>query len=319
MGVFDFPLEELRVYQGRNPRPADFDEYWERAMAEMRAVDPKVEFVKSDFQTEFVECMDMYFTGVKNARIHAKYCRPKYAEEPHPAVLLFHGYTGNAGTWTDMLSYAADGFSVFSMDCRGQGGHSEDLGGVHGTTMRGHIIRGLDDGPDSLLFRDIFLDTAQLADLAMKQEEVDENRVGVHGPSQGGALTLVCAALEPRIKRLAPLFPFLSDYKRVWEMDLAKDPYEELTYYFRWFDPCHERQEEIFERLGYIDVQNFADRIQGEVLMGTGLMDTSCPPSSQFAIYNKITAAKKHVIYPDFHHENIPDFKDKSYQFLRGL
>lgn len=153
----------------------------------------------------------------------------------------------------------------------------------------------------------------------MEQEEVDENRVGVHGQSQGGALTLVCAALEPRIKRLAPLFPFLSDYKRVWEMDLAKNPYEELSYYFCWFDLCHERQEEIFERLGYIDVQNFAERIKGEVMMGTGMMDMNCPSSSQFAIYNKIKSKKQHIIYPDFQHENIPDFEDKTYQFLSKL
>lgn len=319
MGVFDFSLEELKVYKGRNPRPKDFDEFWEKSLKEMRAVKPHVEIKKAAFQTKNVECMDLYFTGMGNARIHVKYCRPKHVEEPHPAVILFHGYTGNAGTWTDMLSYAADNFSVFSMDCRGQGGSSEDLGGVHGTTMKGHIIRGLDDGPEHLLFRNIFLDTAQLAGLVMERDEVDPKRVGVHGQSQGGALTLVCAALEPRIKRLTPLFPFLCDYKRVWEMDLAKDPYEELTYYFRWFDPCHEREDEIFERLGYIDVQNFVHRIRGEVLMGTGLMDTSCPPSSQFAAYNKITAPKTHIIYPDFHHENIPDFTDKSYMFLRQL
>ncbi len=39
----------------------------------------------------------------------------------------------------------------------------------------------------------------------------------------GGALTIACAALEPRIKRAAPVFPFLCDYQRVWEMDQAKD------------------------------------------------------------------------------------------------
>ena len=48
------------------------------------------------------------------------------------------------------------------------------------------------------------------------------------GGSQGGALTIACAALEPRVKKLAPVFPFLSDYRRVWEMDLAKDAYAEL-------------------------------------------------------------------------------------------
>ena len=45
MPLIDMPLEELKTYTGRNPRPADFDAYWDRALAEMRAVDPKVELV----------------------------------------------------------------------------------------------------------------------------------------------------------------------------------------------------------------------------------------------------------------------------------
>lgn len=319
MSVFELPIEELKKYQGRNPRPEDFDDYWENALEEMWAVNSEVELKPARFRAENVECMDMYFTGVKQARIHVKYCRPVKTGKKHPAVLKFHGYTDDAGTWTDMLSYAAGGFSVFSMDCRGQGGYSEDPGGVRGTTIRGHIIRGLDDRKEALLYRSIFLDTAELASIVMEREEVDANRVGAFGGSQGGALALVCAALEPRVKKVSSLYPFLSDYKRVWEMDLAKNPYEELSYYFRRFDPCHERQEEIFERLGYIDVQNFAERIQGEVMMGTGMMDINCPPSSQFAVYNKIRSAKTHVIYPDFRHENIPDYVDRTYQFLSKL
>ena len=63
-------------------------------------------------------------------------------------------------------------------------------------------------------------------------------------------------------------------------MDLAKRAYEELSYYFRLFDPMHLREEEIFTRLGYVDIQNLAHRIRGEVLMGVGLMDTVCPPST---------------------------------------
>lgn len=73
---------------------------------------------------------------------------------------------------------------------------------------------------------------------------VDRNRVGATGGSQGGGLTIACASLVPEIKRLAPVFPFLSDYKRVWEMDLAKDAYVELQQYFRRFDPRHLRKEE---------------------------------------------------------------------------
>lgn len=319
MGVFDLSVDQLRQYQGTNPKPQDFDEFWDRSVLEMKSIDPELELKKSEFHTDFADCYDLYFTGMDRARIHAKYIKPRDRLEPHPAVLMFHGYTGNAGTWIDKLGYAANGFSVFAMDCRGQGGWSQDPGGVHGTTYRGQIIRGLDDGPEHLLFRKIFLDTAELAGIAMTMPEVDEERVGVFGQSQGGGLTIACAALEPRVKRLAPLFPFLTDYQRVWELDLAKDSYEELSYYFRWFDPTHAREQEIFETLGYIDVQNFAGRIRGKVMMGTGLMDTNCPPSTQFAFFNKLTGEKEFILYPEFRHENIPDFYDRTFQFMREL
>lgn len=316
MPTIDMPLHELKTYSGINPRPSDFDDYWERALKEMRQVDAAIELIPSSFQTPTAECFDLYFTGVRGARIHAKYARPRHSNGPHPAVVQFHGYTGNAGDWQDRLIYVSLGFSVFAMDCRGQGGGSEDSGSVRGNTHHGHIIRGLDDGPDQLLFRHIFLDTAQLAGIAIDMPEVDPERVYAMGGSQGGALTIACAALEPRIAKLAPVFPFLSDYRRVWDMDLDKDAYAELRAFFRHFDPQHEREEEIFERLGYIDIQYLANRIKGDVMMGVGLMDTICPPSSQFAAYNKITAPKKLEIYPDFGHEHLPGFNDKTIQFF---
>lgn len=319
MPLIDMPLCELKTYKGRSPRPKDFDAFWARALKEMRAIDPKVEMKPAAFQTSFAECFDLYFTGVRGARIHAKYVRPRQNGKPHPAVVLFHGYSGDCGDWSSKLEYVAMGYSVAGLDCRGQGGQSEDSGGVKGNTLRGHIVRGLDDVPDNLLFRHIYLDTAQLAGLVMGMPEVDPKRVGVFGGSQGGALTLACAALEPRVKLAAPTFPFLCDFKRVWEMDLARDAYQELRDYFRLFDPEHKREQETFEKLGYIDIQNLASRIKARTMWGIGLMDTVCPPSSQFSAYNKIKAPKELVIYPDFGHEGLPGFSDKVYQFMTKL
>ena len=193
---------------------------------------------------------------------------------------------------------------------------SEDVGGVAGTTQHGHIIRGLLDNPDALLFRQIFLDTAELARVVLAFPEVDPERLGARGASQGGALTLACAALEPRVRRAAPVYPFLSDYQRVWEMDLAKDAYGELRSFFRSHDPTHERIDHWFRTLGYIDVQHLAPRIEAEVMMAIGLMDTICPPSSQFAAYNKIRSKKSRVLYPDFAHENLPGWADREWRFF---
>lgn len=319
MPLIDKPLPELYKYKGINPRPSDFDSFWNKSLAEMRAIDPKLELRPAKFSVPYADAFNLYFTGVGGSRVHAKYLRPKKVTKPQPAILQFHGYSGNSGEWYEKLPYVALGFSVASLDCRGQGGFSEDLGGARGTTLKGHIIRGLDDEPSKLAYRQIFLDTAQLAKIVMGFKEVDPTRVGAMGGSQGGALTIACAALEPRIKRAAPIFPFLSDYQRVWEMDLASGAYEELKTYFRWHDPRHERQKEIFTRLGYIDIQHLAPRIKAEVMMGCGLMDTICPPSTQFAAYNKIKSKKSVVIYPDFGHEGLPGFPDMTFEFMSKL
>jgi len=317
--LFDMPKAKLLKYKGVNPRPKDFDAYWERGLKQMRATDPDVKLVDSGFKTPFADCMDMYFTGVGGARIHAKLARPKKMAGRNPALLMLHGYSGNAGDWTGLLPHAAAGYTVAAMDCRGQGGKSEDIGGVKGNTLRGHIIRGLDDHPDKLLFRQIYLDTAQMARVVMDMPNVDPKRVGATGGSQGGGLTLACVALEPRIKLAAPMFPFLCDYRRVWDIDQAKDAYEELRQYFRFFDPLHEREEEIFTKLGYIDVQFLAPRIKAEVLMFVSYMDTICPPSTQFSAYNKIKSKKSLVEYPDFGHEGLPGAQDRIFQFMQKL
>lgn len=326
MPLIDLPLTQLLTYPGRNPRPADFDAYWTEALRELDATDPRPELRPTPvLSSRHVEAFDLWFTGVGGARIYAKYLRPKSTAsasppQKHPAVLQFHGYSGHTGEWLDKFGWPAEGFCYAAMDCRGQGGRSEDTGRVKGTTLRGHIVRGLEDpDPRALAFRQIFLDTAQLARVVMGFAEVDADRVGCFGASQGGALSLACAALEPRIRRTAPVYPFLCDYQRVWEMDLAKDAYEELRYFFRSFDPRHEREAEIFTKLGYIDCQYLAPRIRADVLMFTALSDPICPPSSQFAAYNKITAKKDHVLYPDFAHEALPGQLDRTFNFMLGL
>lgn len=125
--------------------------------------------------------------------------------------------------------------------------------------------------------------------------------------------------MEQRIKKAAQLCTFLSDYQRVWQIDQVKDAYLELREFFRLFDPRHSREFQVFNNLGYIDIQHLASRVKADVLWGIGLMDTICPPSSQFAAYNKIPSNKQMLIYPDYEHEDIPGFNDLVFQFMKTL
>lgn len=316
MAVMDMPLDQLREYRGTNPCPQDFDQYWQNALAELAAIEPRPERKPAALVFPGARCYNLYFTGTGGARVHAKLLAPVNATAPCPAVLQFHGYSGNAGDWSDKLAYVHAGFVVAAMDCRGQGGASPDTGSVAGNTLHGHFIRGLDDAPDKMLYRQIFLDTVALAQLVMEMEEVDESRVMTMGISQGGALSLACAALEPRVFRSAALHPFLSDYQRVWQTGLTEFAYKELVEYFRLFDPLHQREEEVFTRLGYIDVHHLARRIKASVLMGLTLADPVCPPSSQFAAYNNLPGNRQALVYPDYGHELPPGYMDAVMQFF---
>lgn len=319
MGLFDFNLEKLKEYKGVNPRPADFDDFWRDSLDELESIPPQISLEPAWLKTPFADCYSLYFMGTMGSRIHAKLIIPKKITQKVPAVIKFHGYSGNSGNWTDGFSYAAAGFVYAALDCRGQRGLSEDRGQVSGETYHGHFMRGINDHPRQMTMRNTFLDTARLARIIMSLDEVDDKRVGVFGGSQGGALATVCAGLVPEICKAAIIFPFLSDYKRVWDMDLATGAYEELKTYFRIYDPKHQRENEIFTKLGYIDIQNFAPRIKADVFFFTGLMDTICPPSTQFAAYNKIESNKKINLYPDYAHEGIPGVDDEIYEFMLGL
>ena len=71
MPIVDMPLSQLKEYPGRNPRPADMEAYWDAALAEMRAVDPAVEWVPHRINAPFAECFHLYFTGAGGARVGA--------------------------------------------------------------------------------------------------------------------------------------------------------------------------------------------------------------------------------------------------------
>ena len=92
--LLDQPLSQLRNYQGVNPRPTDFDSYWDESLQELNTLDLQIELIPNNtLPLQNAECFDLWFTGTGGARIHAHYIRPKKIESPAPAILAFHGDT----------------------------------------------------------------------------------------------------------------------------------------------------------------------------------------------------------------------------------
>lgn len=320
MPVFEMPMEQLQQYQGSSPRPEDFDAYWEKALADCEATGLEYSMSPAEFSAPGLDCRDLWFEGTLGAKIHCMFVCPSHVEGKIPGVVRFHGYMDHSGEWFALIPYAYAGCAVIAMDCRGQGGLSGDAYQGAGPTIFGHIMRGVrDEDPQKLYYRDLYLDAAKSIRILMSMDFVDETRIGVTGNSQGGGITLAACSLVPEVKLCAPIFPFLSDFKRVMDMDLNKGAYDGFYWYFKKCDPTHKTEEQVFERLGYIDVQNHAPRIKAEVLWQLGMMDEQCPPSTQFAAYNKLTVPKRMIIYPDHIHEFIFYSNDEIFQFFQKL
>ena len=89
-----------------------------------------------------------------------------------------------------------------------------------------------------------------------------------------------------------------------------------LFYYFKWQDPMHEKEQEIFDKLAYVDAKNFAPLLRNKVLIGIGLQDVNTPPSSQFALANGIACDNRCCVYPNHGHELNNFFENEHLNFL---
>jgi cephalosporin-C deacetylase len=196
------------------------------------------------------------------------------------------------------------------MDARGQGGPSIDKTQTKGGLLKGLIIRGVEDGKDNLYYKRVFLDTAQAARILRDLEYVDSEKIYATGASQGGALTIACAGLSPFIKKVIVVYPFLSDYRKAYELGAQTSAFEEIPYWFQFRDPLHKRHDEIFDTLEYVDIQHLANRIQAETHWIVGLLDEVVPPQTQMATYNKIESKKFLYTLPEYGHEYLPKISD---------
>lgn len=143
---FELSYDELLTYQGTNPRPADFDAFWDKALLSLDDVPADAEFVDADdFPLTTAVAQHLYFTGTGGYRVHAKVIRP--TEPTGPAVLLFHGYGGEQPKWVELLPYAARGYTVAALDVREQVGFRTPSQERNTFSLHHHLVHGLDDGP----------------------------------------------------------------------------------------------------------------------------------------------------------------------------
>ena len=308
----DMPLELLRSYTGSFPVPEDFAEFWNAVKKEIDETPIALELEPVAHPNPNANYYHVTLTAADGCRLHGKYICP--TARASAFTLSFHDYPAASRGWLHLTRYIAIGSAILAPDCRGQGGYSENGPVGPGPAAYGPMFNGLEGSiQDMYLFR-LFQDALLWAKAAMTLSKTDQ--LYVYGDGQGGGLAVACAAMYPRFKKCAAHYPMLCDYKRVWDKDFDQNAYAGLRFFFRWHDPLHQREEEIFRKLSYMDAVNFAPMVKARVLMSTGLQDAVSPPSAQFALFNKLETEKKHLIYPKHGHELNNFFENELLKFL---
>jgi cephalosporin-C deacetylase len=299
MPSIDMPLEQMRQYKPSLYREADFEQYWERTVAEATTQPLNAELIPYDLPMRGVECYVVRYDGFKGGRIAGWYLRPS-SNGSFPGLCLYHGYSGRGPRPVDMLAYAAQGICVLSTDVRGQLGNSEDGAVYPGGSATGWMTQGIRD-PQTYYYRYVYADAVRALELLARREEVDESRLAITGISQGGGITLAVAALSDRPMLALPDIPFLCDYRR--SITLAPvGPYAEIVNFLKGFPALYDSA---MRTLSYCDNLNLAPWIKCRAVVSNCLWDDICPPSTIYGTYNHIMAEKQMEVYP-FHKHEVP-------------
>jgi cephalosporin-C deacetylase len=307
------PLTELRQYKPAITAQHDMAAFWKRSLEALRREPLSVNLSVRPLPLKGIDVFDVNYLGAGDALITGELIVPTGAKAA-PGIVVFHGYNGRRPHTFHVLHWAAVGAVVLTVDVRGQRGGASDNAVYPGPRTAGYMTAGIED-PNTYYYRHVFLDAVRAVDVLAGREEVDPNRLAVYGLSQGGALALATAALEPRVALCMSEVPFLCDFARAVSI-CGTNPYQEIAQYCR---PLLEEQvNRIFRTLSYFDNVNLAGRIDARTLISVGLCDTICPPSGIFGVYNHLTCDKRIEIYPYMGHEASTDFLELCMREMAG-
>ncbi len=273
------------------PRPDDFDCFWEDALSEARqyGLNPVVteDPLRSNDRTIVYK---VSFTSLERVRVGGWYAVPCGAG-PFPALQMVPGYSMHANL--SVRALAEQGIATLWLSIRGHDFDSQIIPG-----FPGFLCHNITDR-HRYIYRGGFCDAVRGIDFLRTRDEIDQSRVAVAGSSQGGALTLVTAALADYIIAATPDVPFLTNY-RYCVATSSSYPYAEIADLLR----AHpELEESLWDTVAYFDTVNFAPAITCPVLLAVGLQDDICPAPASLVMAESISGPVELAIYPDAAHE----------------
>lgn len=290
--------------------PADFREFWDKAKADLAKVpmDARMTLLPERC-TELTNVYQLNLQNINNSRFYGILCVPK-KEGKYPAILRVPG--AGVRPYGGMIADADKGFITLEV-------------GIHGVpvTMEASVYDNLSRGPlngyqafnlddrDRYYYKRVYLGCVRAVDFLTSLPQYDGQNLAVTGGSQGGALSIVTAGLDARVKWLGAYYPALCDVTGYLNGRAGGWPH-----LFAGDNLAFNNKPDRIKTTGYYDVVNFARLVNVPGYYSWGFNDETCPPTSMYAAYNVIPGQKRLELALDTGHWTYPEQTEKMTTWL---
>jgi len=286
--------------------PGDFDAFWAESLQELARVpmDPRMTLLPERCTEKTLVYHLSLQSHQPGSRLYGILCIPR-KEGKYPALLQVPG--AGVRPYAGDLTNAEKGIITLQIGIHGipvnlDPGIYTDLGNG---ALRGYFGFQSQDRR-RFYYRRVYLGCLRANDFLTSLPQYDGKNLAVTGGSQGGALSIVTAALDKRVKWLAALYPALSDLTgylsgRAGGWPHYFDRNNREAFYFP----------EVVQTLAYYDVVHFARRLAVPGFYSWGFNDETCPPTSMYAAYNVISAPKELYLMQETGHWTYPEQGDR--------
>lgn len=295
--------------------PKDFEKFWNKTLSAAAKVpfDAKVtRMPQYDSEKSEVSLVELS-VGPHGRKMFGWFSRPKDGK-PHPVIF----YPPGAGTKKIVPEniYSDEGFICLKVEIHGISPLLSDEDYARKVRpLKNYNTLGIGNR-DSFYYRDVYAGCSRCVDWLTTLPDWDGRNVFVTGGSQGGALTVVTAALNPKVTAIACFYPALNDLTAFLHQRAGGWP----KYFgkYQGYASAVKDTVRVCGVLPYYDVTNFARLLKCNGFYSFGYSDDVCSPTSVWGMVNEVTAPKKVVITPSAAHWRFLETNKVSIDWLKA-
>lgn len=284
--------------------PEDFDVFWAEAVAEANGV--KLDFhrsLRNDFDLPGFTVETVEFQGM-TGRVSGWFAYPEGARRL-PGFVWVPPY-GRESLLPNQYG-TREGCVSLSFNFHGLGAFHQEKYAID----RGYFSEGAAD-PETWIFRRMLQDAILATRVLQAQIEVDEDKIGAMGMSQGAGISIWLGAHCSIIKAVCADMPFLSGISHTIMNTVYRYPLKELR---DFMDSVPLGEARVLNTLSYFDTMNQATRCKVPTHVSLGLKDPACKPDTVRAVYDALPGKKELSIY-DWGHDWHPDMVTNNRRWL---